>query len=115
MNIKEKKYNEEILSKYEDITKDFDLIKIQQGMSVKKKVRYNNPDDEDKNFIVDSTDDIIVVRTKELRIESKSSEYIRLVFNMPKTLGTYSASVVVTNKDNNKIEEILRFHILVVP
>ena len=100
--------------KYEDITKDFELLKFRQEASKKMKIRYNNPDDEDKTFIIESTDDIIFVRNKELNIEQKSSEYIRITFNMPKTLGTYTASVIVKNKKTGEIEEILRFHMQVV-
>ena len=100
--------------KYEDITKDFELLKFKQEASKKMKIRYNNPDDVDKSFIVESTDSLIFVRNKEMNIEQKSSEYIRLTFNMPKTLGTYTASVIVRNKNTREIEEILRFHMEVV-
>ena len=99
---------------YQDITKDFDLIKFEKGTIIKKKIRYNNPDDEDKNFVVESLDDIITIRSKEMYIEQKSSEYIKLTFNIPNTLGRYTSSVIVKNKDKGEIEEILRFNIQVV-
>ena len=98
---------------YENITKDFDL-KLDKETTRKKKIRYNNPDDEDKNFVVESLDDIITIRSKEMYIEQKSSEYIKLTFNIPNTLGRYTSSVIVKNKDKGEIEEILRFNILVV-
>ena len=107
------KLNSEELLKYEDITKDFELLKFKQEASKKMKIRYNNPDDENKSLIVESSDDIIYVRNRELNIESKTSEYIRLTFNMPKTLGNYTACIFVKNKDNGEIEEILRFHMQV--
>ena len=109
MNNNRKKPNNE----NEEITKDFPLLKFKPEMTKKMKVRYNNPDDFNKNFIIESTDDIINIRNKEISIESKSSEFIRLTFVMPKTFGNYTASVIVKNKDINQIEEILRFHMQV--
>ena len=113
MLTKKLKLSPEDALKYEDITKDFDLLRFQQEASKKMKIRYNNPDDDQKTMIIESSDDIIQVRTKEINIEPKTSEFIRLTFNMPKTMGNYTACVIVKNKDNDEIEEILRFHMQV--
>ena len=111
--IKKKVNNEELL-KYEDITKDFGVLNFKPNEQQKKKIRYNNPDDEDKVFEIESTDDdTINVRNKELSIESKNGEFIRLLFNAPKTLGTHTVSVIVKNKKNKEVEEVLRFQIQV--
>ncbi len=108
------KFNENDLLKYKEITKEFDLLKFEKNISKKMKIRYNNPDDNDKNLIVESLDDVIFVRNKEMFIEQKSSEFIRLTFNIPNTLGTYTAHVIVKDKYNGEIEEILKFKIRVV-
>ena len=113
MKTRKVKLNPDESLKYEDITKDFDLLRFKQEQSKKMKIRYNNPDDEQKTMIIESSDDIIQVRTTELNIEAKTSEFIRLCFNMPKTLGNYTSCVYVRNKDNGEIEEILRFHMQV--
>ena len=99
---------------YENITKDFDLIKFEKETTKKMKIRYNNPDDEEKKIIVESLDDIISVRSRDLNIEQKSSQYIKLTFNIPKTLGIYTSNVIVKNLNKGEIEEILRFHIQVI-
>ena len=108
------KLNKKELLKYENITKDFDELTFERDSSKKLKIRYNNPDDEDKYFIIESLDDIIFVRNKEMKIEEKSSEYIRLTFNIPKTLGIYTSNVIVKNKITGEIEEILRCHMQVI-
>ena len=100
----------EELLQYEDITKDFDL-KYRRNISKKMKIRYNNPDDEDKTFIIDSTDPIITIRTKQLTVKSKTGEYIRFVFNIPSTVGVYTPNILVKNVENNEVEEVLRFNI----
>ena len=110
-----KKINNEDLLKYEEITKDYDPLRFVPKAQIKKKIRYMNPDDVDKVFEIESTDDDIVnVRNKELNIESKASEFIRLIFNMPRTIGVYTPKVVVTNKANGEIEEILMFQCQVI-
>ena len=109
-----KKINNEDLLKYEEITKDYDPLRFAPKAQIKKKIRYMNPDDVDKVFEIESTDDDIVnVRNKELNIESKASEFIRLLFNAPETLGSYKVCVIVKNKANKEVEEVLRFHIQV--
>ena len=109
-----KKIKKEDLLKYEDRTKDFEILNFKPKETKKKKIRYNNPDDSDKIFEIESTDNEIVnVRNKELKIESKAGEFIRLIFNAPETLGTYTVSIIVTNKAIKEVEEVLRFHIQV--
>ena len=110
----EKKLNPNDLLKYENITKDYNNINIKKETSKKMKLRYNNPDDENKNLVIESLDDIIFVRNRELFIPQKASEFIRLTFNIPKTLGIYTSNVIIWNKNNGEIEEILRFHIQVI-
>ena len=115
MNVVSGKYKEEDLIKYKDITKVYPILKFEQQATKKMKLRYNNPYDEDKIIIVESTDeDILYVRTKEIKIEQKASEFIRLIFNMPRTIGVYTPKVVVTNKANGEIEEILMFQCQVI-
>ena len=104
--------NNELL-KYENITKDFDMLTFQRNISKKMKIRYNNPEDIDKNLVVESSDDIIYVRNRDMFIEQKTSEYIRLIFNIPNTIGIYTSTVTVKDKNSGEIEEILRFHIKV--
>ena len=109
-----KKINLEDLAKYEDITKDYNNLKFKSNTQKKMKIRYNNPDDIDKVLEIESTDeDTIFVRVKELNIESKSGEFIRLTFNIPSTKCNYSPCVIVKNKTSKQIEEILRFNITV--
>ena len=107
-----KKIRNEDLSKYEEITKDFGVLKLKPNEQKKMKIRYNNPDDFDKTFEIESTDDETVnVRNKEINIESKTGEFIRLLFNAPQTFGTYTVCIVVKNKNNQEVEEVLRFQI----
>ena len=104
---------EELLLKNEKITKDYNTIKFKPETSKKMKFRYNNPDDEDKTILVESLDDIIEIRSKEVKIEQKNGKFIKLTFNIPKTPGNYKPVVIVTNQRNGEIEEILRFNIYV--
>ena len=104
--------NDDLL-KYENITKDFDMLTFTRGESKKMKIRYNNPEDIDKNLVVESSDNIITVRNRDMFIEQKTSDYIRLIFNIPNTLGIYTSNVTVKDKNSGEIEEILRFHIKV--
>ena len=106
--------NEDLL-KYQDITKHFDDLIFKRNTSKKIKIIYNNPDDFDKNFEIISTDnDTVFVRSKELRIESKRGNFIRLTLNIPSTICKYPVSIIVKNKDKNEVEEVLRFNIQVV-
>ena len=54
------------------------------------------------------------MRSKELRIESKRGNFIRLTLNIPSTICKYTVSIIVKNKDKNEVEEVLRFNIQVV-
>ena len=109
----EKKLTNEELLKYENITKDYPPLKLKPETSKKMKFRYNNPDDEDKHIIVESNDEIIEVRSKEVIIEQKNGKFIKLTFHAPKTLANYKPIVVIRNKRNGEIEEILRFNIYI--
>ena len=110
-----KKANKTELLKYEEITKEYAQIIMEKETSKKMKIIYNNPDDYNKTLEIESTDDDMVeVRTKVIHLKSKFSDYIRLTFNMPKTVANYNVSVIVKNKTNNEIEEILKFPIQVV-
>ena len=104
--------NDDLL-KYENITKDFDMLTLSRGEPKKMKIRYNNPEDIDKHLVVESSDDIISVKDRDMILEQKTSEYIRLTFHTPNTLGIYTSSVTVKDKNSGEIEEILRFHIKV--
>ena len=109
-----KKLKNEDLLKYEENTRDYGILKFAPQIQKKIKIRYNNPDEIDKDFEISSTsNDIIYVRKKELHIESKAGEFIRLTINAPKTIGKYIVSIVIKNKANNTVEEVLRFHIQV--
>ena len=109
-----KKTKKEDLSKYDKITRDYDPLKIAPNTEKKIKLRYNNPDEMDKDFEIESTaNDIIFVRSKELHVDSKAGEFIRLTIVAPKTLGKYTVSIIVKNKANQKVEEVLKFFILV--
>ena len=110
-----KKMTKDQLLELEDITKEFDKLIMRKQTKKKMKIRYNNPEDEDKYILVESLDDIIEVKKEEIHIEEKTGEYIKLMFNIPKTEGTYKAHVLVKNKKDGKIEEVLKFNIQVVP
>ena len=104
----------EELKKYKDITKDFDDLKLKRNTSKKMKIRYNNPDDEDKKFIIESTDAILFIRTKELNVQSKTSGYIRFIINTPGTIGTYTPYIIVKKigiDGVGEVEEVLKFSI----
>ena len=109
-----KKIKNEDLLKYEDCTRDYEILKFAPQAQKKIKLRYNNPDEIDKDFEIESTaNDIINVRSKELHVDSKAGEFIRLTVCAPNTLGKYIVSIVVKNKANKKVEEVLRFQIQV--
>jgi hypothetical protein len=66
----------------------------------------------DKVFEIQSTDDdVLQVRTPELKVPYKEMNFIRLTFESPNTKCIYRPSVIIRNKANKKIEEILRFKI----
>ena len=109
--MKKNKKFDEILENNEDIIKDYQL-KLLINMKKKMKIKYNNPDDVDKVLAITSTDDdILEVRTKELKVEYKDMNFIRLTFNSPSTKCIYKPCVIIKNKANDQIEEILRFRI----
>ena len=106
-----KKISQEELDKNVEITKDYEL-RLKLNTKKKMKIKYNNPDDIDKVFEIQSTDDeILHVRTPELKIPYKEMNFIRLTFESPNTKCIYKPSIIIRNKANKNIEEILRFKI----
>ena len=103
------------LSKYPDITKEYPLIRCKKNSAVKKKLKYNNPDDYNKTLTLIAKDPIIKLRQKELKIEYKSSKYIKFILELPMTEGTYHPSIAIVNNRTGEIEEILKFNIEVIP
>ncbi len=102
------------IEEYKDLTKEYS-IKIEAGSKLNKKIKYNNPDDEDKIVNIISTEPILYISTEKLVIEYKSSKYIKLTFISPQTIGKYTAYVVIeiekTNTKPASVEEVLKFNI----
>lgn len=102
------------LSKYSYLTKEYPVIRFKKNQTIKKKIKYNNPDDYDKPITVVSKDPIIKLRQKQMTIEYKSSKYIKFLFELPMTEGNYHPSIVITNDRTGEIEEILKFNIEII-
>ena len=108
-------YNHDMLNNLNHLVKEYE-VEIESNQKIHKKVKYNNPNDYDKIIQITSTEPIIYVKTDKLVLDYKSSKYIRLIINSPQTLGTYTCFIVIENttlKEENKIEEILKFKIKV--
>lgn len=103
-----------LLSSCANITKHYDLIRFHKNQEKRQKIIYNNPDDFDKNLLVESNDNMIYIRTKEVKIPSKTGQYIRFIIYAPKTKGFYSPNIIVKNARTREVEEVLQFNIEVV-
>ena len=102
------------LSKYKDITKEYPVLRCHKNCTLKKKLKYNNPDDYNKTLSFIAKDPIIKLRQKELKIEYKSSKYIKFFLELPMTEGTYHPSIAIVNNRTGEIEEVLKFNIEVI-
>ena len=71
------------LSKYKSITQDYKVINCNTGILLKKKFSYLNPDNYKKILLLETTDPILELVQNKIEIESHSSKYIKLRFNIP--------------------------------
>lgn len=103
-------------NKYRYITKEYN-IKVENKCVIKKKIKYNNPDDYNKILKVYTVEPIIFIKTNNIILDYKTSKYIKFNILAPLTLGTYLAYIIVENtssKEEDKIEEVLKFIIEVI-
>ena len=99
------------LSKYKSITQDYKVINCNTGILLKKKFSYLNPDDYKKILLLETTDPILELVQNKIEIESHSSKYIKLRFNIPPREGIYYVYLIIKNVTNqNQIEEIEKFN-----
>lgn len=54
------------------ITKEYKEIKLKPNKLYKKKIKYNNSEDFDKEIEVISTDSIVKIKTEKLKLDFKS-------------------------------------------
>lgn len=99
---------------YAYITKEYPLMKIRRVTKVKKKIRYNNPDDFDKVLSIASSDPILSLKKNQIKIAYKNSKYIKFSLYMPNTLAMYKPKIYVKNLRNDEMEEILQLNIEVI-
>ena len=99
-----------IINNYKNITHEYQ-ISVKSNQILKKKIKYNNPDDYDKIINIYTNEPYITIKENSFSLEYKSSKYIRLKFQMPKSLGTYIAYIYIENKlpSKSEIEEVLKF------
>lgn len=98
---------------YESITKEY-RTQLKSNTFYKKKIRYNNPEDNDKLVRVFTTDPVVKIKKEEILIGFKTSENIRFSIMTPETLGIYKLHIFVENRALGKIEEVLRFIVEVI-
>ena len=99
------------LSKYISITQEYEKINCNTGELLKKKISYLNPDNYKKTLFLETTDPLLELVQKKIEIESHSSKYIKLRFNIPQREGFYYVYLIIRNlRNQNQIEEIEKFH-----
>ena len=99
------------LSKYISITQEYKMINCNRGELLKKKFSYLNPDNYKKTLFLETTDPMLELVQKTIEIDSHSSKYIKLRFNIPPRQGFYYVHLIIRNLTNqNQIEEIEKFH-----
>ena len=100
---------------YEHITKSYPPVQIKKGVKKKWKIKYINPDDDNKELDIKTSDEtLILLKRKVLKIKEKEFDYIRFVFKAPITEAIYRPSISIINRYTNEIEEILQFEFEVV-
>jgi len=66
--------NELFDNEYISITQEYKDIKLKPNCLHKKKIKYNNPDNFDKVLQVDSSSQLIKIKTPEFKLEYKSKK-----------------------------------------
>jgi hypothetical protein len=100
---------------YDHITKYYERTQVEKEMNKKWKIKYLNPDDENKELDLKTSDDTLIqLKKKVLKIKEKEFDYIRFIFKAPKTEAIYKPNITIINKYTNEIEEILSFEFEVV-
>lgn len=99
---------------YAYLTKEYPLMKLRRTVKVKKKIRYNNPDDFDKVLSLTSSDNILSLKKQQIKIAYKSSKYIKFSLKMPETLARYRPKIYIKNLRNDEMDEVLQFNIEVI-
>lgn len=89
-------------------------MKMVSGSVLNKKIKYNNPDDFDKIIKCYTNDPFIKIKTDTIVLDYKSSKYLRVQFNAPKSLGTVIGYIYIENqsqeiKGKSELEEVLKF------
>jgi hypothetical protein len=54
------------------ITKEYKEIKLQPNRLFKKKIKYNNPEDYDKEIEISCSEPIVKIKTEKLKLDYKS-------------------------------------------
>jgi hypothetical protein len=60
----------------EAITKEYKEIKLQPNLVFKKKIKYNNPEDYDKELEITCSEPIVKIKTDKLKLDYKSKFYL---------------------------------------
>src|SRR5688572_15174307 len=89
---------------YDSISKEYKDLYLLPNAIIKKKIKYMNPDDYNKQLTFIPSDSIIKLAKQEMKLDLKSSDYIRFSFETPSTQGVYKPFIKIFNATTGDVE-----------